>query len=99
LFFSNDDVATNRQRAAAYSNAMQRNYEKYRDTDVDATIFYALSLLSTADPRDKTYANQYKSGALLKYAQQSQPDHPGVLHYIIHSYDFPGLAHLALEDA
>ncbi len=99
VFFSSTDVFSNRKRAVDYSKAMNIIYEKYRDTDVDAIVFYALSLLGSADPRDKTYANQYKSGALLKFAQQTQPAHPGILHYIIHSYDFPGLAHLALEDA
>lgn len=99
VFFSSADVSTNRTRAVDYSTAMGAVYEKYREKDVDATVFYALSLLGSADPRDKTYSNQYKSGALLKFAQQSQPTHPGILHYIIHSYDFPGLAHLALEDA
>lgn len=99
VFFSSSDVSTNRARAADYSKAMSGLYENYRDQDVDATVFYALSLLGSADPRDKTYANQYKSGALLKFAQRSQPAHPGILHYIIHSYDFPGLAHLAFDDA
>ena len=99
LFFSSADVATNRERTADYSKAMNAIYENFRDEDVDATVFYALSLLGSADPRDKTYGNQYKSGALLKFAQHSQPAHPGILHYIIHSYDFPGLAHLAFEDA
>lgn len=99
VFFSGDDVSTNRARAAEYSKAMEGIYEAYRDTDMDATVFYALSLLGSADPRDKTYCNQYKSGALLKFVQQSHPTHPGVLHYLIHSYDFPGLAHLAFDDA
>ena len=99
IFFSSADVATNRARAANYSTAMNAVYENYRDKDVDAIVFYALSLLGSADPRDKTYSNQYKSGALLKFAQQSHPAHPGILHYIIHSYDFPGLAHLAFDDA
>ena len=99
VFFSSADVSTNRARAVGYSKAMNAIYENYRDKDVDATVFYALSLLGSADPRDKTYGNQYKSGALLKFAQQSQPAHPGILHYIIHSYDFPELAHLAFEDA
>ena len=99
VFFSSADVSSNRARAVDYSMAMNSVYENYRDNDVDATVFYALSLLGSANPRDKTYGNQYKSGALLKFAQQSHPTHPGILHYIIHSYDFPGLAHLAFQDA
>lgn len=99
VFFSSTDVSTNRARAVDYSTAMNAVYDNYRDTDVDATVFYALSLLGSVDPRDKTYCKQFKAGALLKFAQQSHPSHPGILHYIIHAYDFPGLAHLAFVDA
>ena len=61
--------------------------------------FYALALLATHDVRDKTYAHPYKAAALLNWVRASQPGHPGVMHYLIHSYDFPGLAHLALDVA
>lgn len=67
--------------------------------DPEAALFYALALLATADPRDKSYRHQYKSAGLLNWVGASQPTHPGVLHYTIHSYDFPGLAHLALNAA
>ncbi len=67
--------------------------------DPEAALFYALALLATADPRDKTYAHQFKSAGLLNWVRDAEPTHPGVLHYLIHSYDFPGLAHLALEAA
>ena len=45
------------------------------------------------------YSNQFRSAGLLNWVRESQPTHPGALHYIIHSYDFPGLAHLALSAA
>ncbi|PCI59986.1 MAG: hypothetical protein COB37_10140 [Kordiimonadales bacterium] len=98
-FFSSSDARTNRPRARIYAGKMYGIHTEYGAGDVDATVFYALSLLGSADPLDKTYQNQHKSGALLKMVQQARPQHPGVLHYRIHSYDFPGLAHLALDDA
>jgi len=73
-----------------YSNNLQ---------DPEAAMFYSLSLLASADPRDKSYAHQFKSAGLLNWVRASQPTHPGVLHYLIHSYDYPGLAHLALDAA
>ena len=97
-FFSSDDTSTHRDRARMFESKMSELYASHLD-DPEATLFYALSLLATADPRDKTYAHQFKSAGLLNWVRDSQPTHPGVLHYLIHSYDFPGLAHLALESA
>jgi hypothetical protein len=74
-------------------------YGDYYESDPEAAVFYALALLASADPRDKTYCNQFRAAGLLNWVGESQPTHPGVLHYTIHSYDFPGLAHLALSAA
>jgi len=73
-------------------------YKKYPD-DHEAAIFYALSLDAAADPSDKTYARQKKAGAILNALYIQQPNHPGIIHYIIHTYDYPGLANLALPAA
>jgi tetratricopeptide (TPR) repeat protein len=99
-FFSNDDPATHVARVAMYVSAMETLYEKFPH-DPDASAFYALALLALAatDPTDKTYARQYKAGSILAWVRESQPNHPGVLHYTIHSYDYPALAHLALGAA
>ena len=97
-FFSSSDTSTHRERAAAYESRMSEVYLANLN-DPESTVFYALSLLATQDPRDKTYAHQFKAAGLLNWARTSQPDHPGILHYLIHSYDFPGLAHLALDVA
>jgi tetratricopeptide (TPR) repeat protein len=67
--------------------------------DREAAIFYALSLAASASPTDKTYANQLKAGAILERLFPEQPDHPGIAHYIIHSYDVPPLAAKALDAA
>lgn len=97
-FFSSTDRSTHLVRARAFGDKMADVYATNLD-DPEATVFYALALLAGADPRDKSYARQYKSAALLNWVQSSQPTHPGVLHYLIHSYDYPGLAHLALSSA
>jgi hypothetical protein len=94
------DVATrdHRTRTLAYEKAMQAIAEKY-PADTEAATFYALSLDQTALPTDKTYANQLKAAAILEKLFKTQPDHPGLAHYIIHTYDTPALAPKGLEAA
>lgn len=98
LFFSSNDPQTHDARALAYEEAMAEIYADNLD-DSEAATFYALALLATADPRDKSYANQFHAAGLLNWVGESLPEHPGVLHYTIHAYDFPGMAHLALPAA
>src|ERR1035437_8733815 len=77
---------------------MEQLHTKFAD-DHEAAIFYALALDAAADPRDKTYANQKKAGDILNALYAIEPNHPGIIHYIIHTYDYPGLAVLALPAA
>ena len=97
-FFSSTDTSSNRQRVLDYEARMS---EVYRDNldDPEAVVFYALAVRSTAQAHDKSYAQQFKAAALLNWLLITQPTHPGVLHYIIHSYDYPALAHLSLDAA
>jgi hypothetical protein len=97
-FFSSTDTTTHRRRAETFELSMAEVYAEHLD-DPDAPVFYALSLLASADPHDKSYAHQFKAAGILNWVRASYPKHPGVLHYLIHSYDFPGLAHLALDAA
>lgn len=97
-FYTNVDDEPHTIRARAYSERMARVYRDNLD-DPEAAVFYALSLLATADPRDKTYGNQFRAAGVLNWVAESQPEHPGVLHYLIHSYDYPSMAHLALPAA
>jgi Tetratricopeptide repeat len=97
-YFRDADSADHRTRALAYEKAMERVSARYPD-DREAAIFYSLALLGTAPPSDKTYANQKKAGAILNRVLPAQPDHPGVAHYLIHSFDYPELAELALPAA
>lgn len=97
-FFADANPATHRDRAGAYEKKMAAAYLADLD-DKESALFYALALLASADPRDKTYANQFKAAGVLNWVGADAPRHPGVLHYLIHAYDFPGLAHLALPAA
>jgi hypothetical protein len=77
---------------------MEHLYTAYPD-DREAALFYALLLISNAPPRDPSYADQKKAGAILEKAFTESPNHPGVAHYIIHAYDNPVLANRALAAA
>jgi hypothetical protein len=85
-------------RAVSFADAMEKLAARHPD-DPEATIFYALALLGTASPTDKTYAVQKKAAELLNGILPKAPEHPGVAHYLIHSLDYPSLAELALPAA
>lgn len=87
-----------RSRLMAYRDAMQALAAKY-PTDNEAQIFYALAIAASEDPADKTYSGRLKAGAILEKLFQEEPNHPGLAHYIIHTYDVPPLASRALEAA
>jgi hypothetical protein len=80
-----------RTRIVAYERAMSELVLQ-QAADTEAMIFYAISLTASASPTDKTYANQLKAGAILEPLWAKQPNHPGIAHYIIHTYDYPALA-------
>ena len=86
------------KRAAAYEKALEQNYLRYPD-DSEAAIQYAYWLQVTADRNDQTYSQQLKSGKILEKIQPGQPNHPGVVHFIIHAYDFPAIASQGLDAA
>ncbi len=96
--YQDDEKVDYGARKLAYQNAMEQVLAHNPD-DSEAAIFYALALISTASPKDKTYSNQKKALNLLQTVLQKEPDHPGVAHYIIHSSDYPELAQLGLKAA
>lgn len=79
------------RRTANYEAAMAQLSIRYPN-DAEAAIFYALALNEAAEPADKTYAKQLKAAEILEKLEPKYPDHPGIPHYIIHSYDYPELA-------
>lgn len=84
-------------RDVKYSEAMAALHAKYPD-DVDATAFYALSLLGTAH-EGRDFAIYMRAAAVLEEVFPSHTRHPGVLHYLIHSYDDPAHAPLGMRAA
>lgn len=98
-FFKDADKVDHRTRSTAYYDAMKRLYER-NPTDNEAGVFYSLALIATGMmSTDKTYAKEKEAAQILNRVLKSEPQHPGVTHYLIHSYDYPALAELALPAA
>lgn len=87
-----------RDRALRYEEAMGKLTERYPD-DIEAKILYALAVSANHDLNDKTFARPLKAAALLEPLFASLPNHPGVAHYLIHSYDYPPIAKKGLTAA
>ncbi|MFU8858433.1 MAG: hypothetical protein ACNA8S_15690 [Deferrisomatales bacterium] len=87
-----------RPRALAFEKAMEALAARHPE-DIEAQILYALALNVTALPSDKSFANQKKAAALLEPLLQRYPKHPGVAHYLIHTYDYAELAEKGLAAA
>lgn len=96
--YSDFERTDQRSRVLAYESAMADLASKYPQ-DREASIFHALALAASAPQSDKTYAKARQAGAILEKILPEQPDHPGIAHYIIHSYDFPPLAARAIDAA
>ena len=88
---------TKNERDFKYAGAMSALHAKYPD-DVDATAFYALAILGTAH-EGRDFATYMRAAALLEEVFPSHRLHPGVLHYLIHSYDDPVHAPLGMRAA
>jgi tetratricopeptide (TPR) repeat protein len=97
-FYRDHATHDHMQRAAAYSDAMGKLYQKYPN-DFEAGAFYGLSLLAAEPPGDKSHAARKKAVAVLNPLFLKQPHHPGLAHYIIHACDTPDMAPLGLDAA
>ena len=98
LFYKDWISTDHHTRSIRFEKAMEKTYTEFPG-DKEAAIFYALSLDAAADPADTSFVNQRKAGAILNTLYPGEPNHPGIVHYIIHSYDYPVLAALALPAA
>ena len=98
VFYADADKHDHRARSLAYEKAMEQLHLRYPE-DSEAAVFYALALDATAPPNDKSLANQRKAAAILEKVHAELPAHPGVAHYLIHSYDSPALAAQGLPAA
>lgn len=99
VFYRDSEVLDHKTRALAYSQAMEALHKRY-PADREAAVFYALSLVAAGTmDKDPNYSKEREAGAILNRVLELEPDHPGVAHYLIHSFDYPALADLALPAA
>src|SRR5262245_11900220 len=85
-FYRDADRLDYGARVHAYAQAMERLHRKYPD-DREAEIFYAYAVSAQGAPTDQTFAYQLKGAAILEKLLVQLPNHPGVLHYLLHVYD------------
>ena len=98
-FYADSETRDHASRVQAYSSAMRQLHERY-PADHEATVFYALSEIAegTLDS-DPSFAREKQAAALLNQVLEAEPNHPGVTHYLIHTFDYPGLAEFAVPAA
>jgi tetratricopeptide (TPR) repeat protein len=97
-FYTDWEKVDHYTRCVRFENAMEALHANY-PADKEATVFYALALDAAAKPTDKQFSKQKKAGQLLAALYPNEPNHPGIIHYTIHTYDYPELATLALPAA
>jgi hypothetical protein len=99
-YYKDADTVDHGARVLAYEAAMARLHARY-PADPEAAVLYALAMNEAilVLPPDKTYARHQAAARILETVLAAQPDHPGALHYLIHSYDFPALANRGLPAA
>jgi predicted Zn-dependent protease len=98
LIYAKTEPASYQERAKAYTLAMEKLAER-NPNDVESQVFYALALIATASPTDKTHANEKKAAGLLEPLFQKYPEHPGIPHYLIHACDNSEMAFRAVTAA
>jgi tetratricopeptide (TPR) repeat protein len=98
LLYRDHASTPHRARALAYEEAMGKLVERYPD-DVEAKILYALTVSGNHELTDKTFTRPLKAAALLEPLSVAHPQHPGIAHYLIHSYDYPPIAPKGLDAA
>jgi hypothetical protein len=98
VYYKDWETTEYRPRVLAFEMAMEGVAARY-PKDMEAQILYALVLNITALPTDKTFANQLKAASILEPLFKEYPNHPGVAHYLIHTYDYAELAERGLPAA
>lgn len=98
LFYADYDKIDQKTRTARYERAMSNLHQRYPD-DPEIAVFYALALNEAVDLTDKSYYRQLKAAGILEPLAAIHPDHPGITHLIIHSYDYAPIAARGLPAA
>ena len=98
-FYRDSEKLDHKTRALAYNAAMAALHKRY-PADREASIFYALSQVAAGtQDNDPNFSREKEAAAILNAVLKEEPDHPGVAHYLIHNFDYPPLAELAVPAA
>lgn len=97
-FYQDWQTVDHLTRCQRFEKGMQNVYKSYPN-DKEAAIFYALALDAAAGADDPSFRKQKKAGEILQALYLGQPNHPGIVHYLIHTYDYPELAQRGLPAA
>jgi hypothetical protein len=98
VFVRDHGTVDHRARVQAFQEVLGKIATSNPD-DMEASVLHALVTSANFIPEDKTYADQMRAAEILVPLFEAHPDHPGVAHYIIHTYDYPPLAQKGLEAA
>ncbi|MDQ3026595.1 MAG: hypothetical protein M3R58_08840 [Pseudomonadota bacterium] len=97
-FFAGDEKQAPPQRMETFEGAMAKVAAAH-PADSEASVIHAWSLLAASSLTDKTYSKQLKAAGILEKIAKDQPDHPGVVHFLVHAYDYPAIAHRGVGSA
>jgi tetratricopeptide (TPR) repeat protein len=98
VFYKDSKSLSYEARVRAYATALQRLHQEYPD-DHEAEIFYAYALSALGSPTDQTFKYEMQGAEILEKLRGQIPNHPGVLHYLLHCYDHTPLAARGLKAA
>lgn len=98
VFYKASRSVSYEARVRAYAAALQRLHQEYPD-DHEAEIFYAYALSALGSPTDRTFTYELQGAEILEKLRRQIPNHPGVLHYLLHCYDHTPLAPRGLDAA
>jgi hypothetical protein len=90
-FFAADEKQPSSERMSAFAGAMKTMSEAH-PKDTEASVIYAWAVLASASLTDKTYSKQLQAAGILEKVAKDQPEHPGVVHFLVHAYDYPAIA-------
>ena len=97
-FFAGDEKQPPMQRMETFEGAMAKVAAAH-PADTEAAVIHAWSLLASAPLTDKKYSKQLRAAAILEKVAKDQPDHPGAVHFLVHAYDYPAIAHKGVPAA
>ena len=97
-FFAGDEKQPASARMDTFADAMRKTSEAH-PKDSEAAVIHAWALIAAAPLTDQTYSKQLQAAAILEKVGDSQPEHPGVVHFLVHAYDYPAIAHKGVASA